>query len=138
MLSREALEARRLEAMELYKLGFTGAEVAKRYGVSRTTTSRWVRALRSKGADGLKLRKAKGRPRRHDWPALAEEIRALYEETGKPSYHDFSVILSERLQINYAKDHLGCILHRLGIAQCRNSRSASPVTAAPLRPSDLS
>src|SRR5258706_3133206 len=63
-LTREEMEGRRLEAARELLNGLSQSKVARKFGVSRTTASRWYRSLAGKGVDSLKRRKATGRPRR--------------------------------------------------------------------------
>src|SRR5204863_9127830 len=63
-LNRDEMEKRRLEAVQDLQRGLTQSSVAPKFGVSRTTASRWNRALRQKGVDALRKRRATGRPSR--------------------------------------------------------------------------
>src|SRR5438874_6088868 len=63
-LNREEMEKRRLEAVQDLLEGLTQSNVARKFGVSRTTASRWNRALQQNGAEGLRKRRATGRPSR--------------------------------------------------------------------------
>jgi transposase len=63
-LNRDEMEKRRLEAVQDLLTGLTQSSVARKFGVSRTTASRWNRALRQKGVESLKKRRATGRPSR--------------------------------------------------------------------------
>ena len=57
-LNRDEMEKRRLEAVQDLQEGLTQSSVARKFGVSRTTASRWNRALRQKGVDALRKRRA--------------------------------------------------------------------------------
>src|SRR5215472_9849831 len=63
-LNRDEMEKRRLEAVQDLLRGLTQSSVARKFCVSRTTASRWNRALRQKGVDALRKRRATGRPSR--------------------------------------------------------------------------
>src|SRR5438876_10082361 len=63
-LNRDEMERRRLEAVQDLLKGLTQSSVARKFGVSRTTASRWNRALQQKGVDSLRKRRATGRPSR--------------------------------------------------------------------------
>src|SRR6476659_2425941 len=67
-LNRDEMEKRRLEAVQDLLRGLTQSSVARKFGVSRTTASRWNRALQQNGVDSLRKRRATGRPSRlsHD------------------------------------------------------------------------
>ena len=74
-MTREEMESRRLEACEYLKAHIdergAAAEAARRFGVTRTSASRWVEAIR-RGKD-LHLRKASGRPS----SLTPEQLRSL-------------------------------------------------------------
>ena len=61
-LSRDEMERRRLEAAEDLQKGITQARVARKFGVSRTTASRWYRILEGQGMERLRKRKAVLKP----------------------------------------------------------------------------
>src|SRR5437868_10073606 len=63
-LNRDEMEQRRMEAVQDLIRGLTQSSVARKFGVSRTTASRWNRALQQKGVDALRKRRATGRPSR--------------------------------------------------------------------------
>src|SRR5258708_26721298 len=63
-LNRDEMETRRLEAVQDLQRGLTQSSVARKFGVSRTTASRWNRALQQKGVEALRKRRATGRPSR--------------------------------------------------------------------------
>ena len=79
VLSREEMETRRLAAATELLGGLTQSKVASKYGVSRTTASRWARALENNGVDGLRKRRATGRPSRLRPDQLAQ-LREIYAE----------------------------------------------------------
>src|SRR5579862_1428184 len=76
-LNRDEMERRRLEAAEDLLKGVTQARVARKFGVSRTTASRWFRTLEGQGMERLRKRKAPGRPSRLS-SAQMQEIRELF------------------------------------------------------------
>src|SRR5512133_2557976 len=64
LLSRDEMESRRLLAAQDLQTGLSQSQVARKFGVSRTTASRWNRSLSGKGMEALKKRRAPGRPSR--------------------------------------------------------------------------
>ncbi len=67
------MEARRRQAVRMFKDGSTQAEVARALGVSRQSASRWFKKWRSEGA-----RAAKGAGRAGRLPRLADrDLRAV-------------------------------------------------------------
>jgi len=75
ILTRDEMESRRLLAAQELQRGLSQSQVARKFGVSRTTASRWCRALNGKGVEGLRKRRAPGRPSRLN----AEQLRGVGE-----------------------------------------------------------
>src|ERR1700722_13102325 len=64
ILTRDEMESRRLLAAQDLQNGLTQSQIAHKFGVSRTTASRWHRAMHRRGVDSLRKRRATGRPSR--------------------------------------------------------------------------
>jgi transposase len=121
-LSREEMEYRRLQAARELANGSSQSRVARKFGVSRTTTSRWRRALDHKGVEGLRKRRATGRPSR-----LTEEqkagVVALHAEGATAfGFPDdrwttarLATAIEQRFGIRYDQDHVGRLMHALGL-----------------------
>src|ERR1035438_3472298 len=75
LLSRDEMESRRLLAAQDLQTGLSQSQVARKFGVSRTTASRWHRALSGRGVEALRKRRAPGRPSRLG----ADQLRGLAE-----------------------------------------------------------
>src|SRR6266566_2497569 len=73
VLTRDEMESRRLLAAQDLQTGLTQSQVARKHGVSRTTASRWNRALSGKGVEALRKRRAPGRPSR----LTADQLKIL-------------------------------------------------------------
>ena len=121
-LNRDEMELRRLEAAEELLRGTTQARVARQFGVSRTTASRWNRALAGHGVERLRKRKAPGRPSRLTSSQQAEVIeifalgpRAFGFETDHWSTARLAHAIHTRFGIRYDPDHVGRLMHRLGL-----------------------
>lgn len=121
-LSRDEMERRRLEAAGDLLKGITQARVARKFGVSRTTASRWCRTLEGQGLERLRKRKAPGRPSRLSSSQLAEvrEIfaagpRAFGFETDRWTTARLALAIERRFNIRYDPDHVGRIMHRLSL-----------------------
>src|SRR5204863_2630939 len=79
ILNRDEMESRRLLAAQDLQTGLTQSQVARKFGVSRTTASRWHRALNGKGVEALRKRRAPGRPSRLSAEQMAG-VGALFVE----------------------------------------------------------
>ena len=78
ILTRDEMESRRLLAAQDLQRGLSQSQVARKFGVSRTTASRWYRSLSGKGVESLRKRRAPGRPSRltaEQLPILRRSIR---------------------------------------------------------------
>lgn len=107
-LTRDEMEQRRLEAVELLKTGVNQSEVARRLGVTRTSAMRWARRLRA----GQSMQKSLGTGR----PSLVTsgDLYGLYrgrpdgEWTGKA----FAAAIEDVFHVTYDSDHAGKLLKR--------------------------
>jgi putative transposase len=121
-LSRDEMERRRLQAAEDLQNGLSQARVARKFGVSRTTASRWHRTLAGHGMERLRKRKAPGRPSRLSASQMAEvrEIfaggaRACGFESDRWTTAKLAQAIETRFAIRYDPDHVGRLMHRLGL-----------------------
>jgi putative transposase len=126
-LNRDDMEKRRLEAVQDLLRGLTQSNVARKFGVSRTTASRWNRALRQKGVDSLRKRRATGRPSRLTREQLAL-IPGLFAQGAL--VHGFednhwttarlASVIECRLGVHYDHDHVGRLMQKLGLREPRH------------------
>jgi putative transposase len=125
-LTREDMETRRLAAANELLTGVTQSLVARRYGVSRTTASRWNRSIVRKGVEGLRLRRATGRPSRLTADQV-ESIRRMY--FGGAAAHGFvsdrwttgrlAKAIERQFGVHYDQDHVGRLMHKFGLRERR-------------------
>ena len=121
-LNRDEMERRRLEAAQQLLKGVSQARVARMYGVSRTTASRWHRALEGQNLERLRKRKAPGRPSRLS-AAQRTEIAEIFARGPRSSGFDsdrwttarLAKAIEARFGIRYDPDHVGRLMHRLGL-----------------------
>ena len=122
VLSREEMEKRRLAAASELLGGLTQSKVASKFGVSRTTASRWARALTHNGVEGLRKRRATGRPSRLQ-PAQLAQLSDIYNEGALASGFEsdrwttskLAVVIEQKFGVHYDQDHVGRLLHKLGL-----------------------
>jgi len=130
ILTRDEMESRRLLAAQDLQTGLKQSEVARKFGVSRTTASRWHRALHGRGVEALRKRRAPGRPSRLSADQLSV-ISGIYREGPRAAGLDtdrwttlrFADAIFNRFGVRYDPDHVGRILHRLGLRE-RKARPA--------------
>jgi transposase len=120
------METRRLAAARELLDGVSQSTVARRYGVSRTTASRWQQSIVNRGMDGLRKRRASGRPSRLK-PEQLELSRQMYR-AGASSYGfsrdrwttgKLAEAIERQFGIRYDRDHVGRLMHKLGLRQRR-------------------
>ena len=136
VLNRDEMEQRRLLAAADLQGGVSQSAVARKFGVSRTTASRWGRTLNGSGLDGLRKRRAPGRPCRLNTDQFREVAR-IYEagpraagiDTERWTTARFADAIFGRFGVRYDPDHAGRIMHRLGLRQrtgAAHRRAAPP------------
>jgi putative transposase len=122
LLNRDEMERRRLEAAQDLLNGIAQSQVARKFGVSRTTASRWQRALRGSGVDSLRKRRAPGRPSRLS-PEQLNGLASLMDEGAMPyGFPDarwttvrLAVAIEARFGVRYDPDHVGRLMHKMGL-----------------------
>jgi len=120
-MTRAELEARRLDAIPGLQNGTAISELARRYEVTRTTVYRWKRAL-ARG-ESLKASRTPGRPSRLS-ADQREKIRILFyagprDPTQRWTQRTFTAALQTKLKIEYSQDHVGRLMHQLGLTAIR-------------------
>src|ERR1017187_1214701 len=119
ILTRDEMESRRLLAAQDLQTGLSQSQVARKFGVSRTTASRWSRSLSGKGLESLRKRRAPGRPSRLTTDQLtgAAEIyrsgpRAAGFDSDRWTTARFADAIRMRFEVRYDPEHVGRIMHR--------------------------
>jgi transposase len=122
ILTRDEMESRRLLAAQDLQNGLTQSQIARKFGVSRTTASRWHGALNCRGVESLRKRRATGRPSRlnlEQQQGVAEIFRAGAKASGftedRWTTARFASAIDKCYGIRYDPDHVGRIMHQLGL-----------------------
>ena len=138
-MTRLELEARRMEAIPDLDSNTMQAEIARRFGVSRTTVSRWKRAR----AQGSELKRSAwgsvsgtmsptpGRPPRLGPVHIAMCMgryslgpRASGFDGGGWTQDRFAKVIHDVSGVEYDPDHVGRLMRRWGLRPKRESRNA--------------
>jgi putative transposase len=129
LLNRDEMERRRLEAAQHLLNGIAQAEVARKFGVSRTTASRWQRALKGSGVDSLRKRRAPGRPSRLSQDQLSGLASLMDEGAMLYGFPDarwttarLAVAIEARYGVRYDPDHVGRLMHKMGLRKLEPPR----------------
>jgi transposase len=138
LLTRDEMERRRLAAAQDLLNGVPQARVARKFGVSRTTASRWGRALDNDGMECLRKRRATGRPSRltvEQRTEIVEMFTAGPRAAGLDSERWTTARLAEaiynRFGVRYDPDHVGRLMHRLGLRKKQRGTLEAPVQFQP-------
>lgn len=117
-LSRDELERRRLLAAADLRGGMYQAEVARKYGVSRASVSRWTAALEDDGEEGLKRTFSPGFPSKlsdDQWQQLEEMLLKGPREFGYSSEvwtgKRVARLVREKFGARYNPNYLIDVLH---------------------------
>lgn len=131
-LSREEMERRRLSAAKELDEGVQQAKIARKYGVSEATVSRWAKVVRTRGVDALRSTKASGKSRLSEsqleqlLDILLEGARANGFETDIWTTERVARVIKKRFGVSYNADHVSRILHeKLGMSYQKPKRRAS-------------
>jgi putative transposase len=140
ILTRDEMESRRLMAAQDLQTGVSQSKVARKYGVSRTTASRWHRALFGKGVEALRKRRAPGRPSRLSKDQL-QGVAELYQAGPRTAGFDadrwttqrFAEAIYAKFAVRYDPDHVGRVMHKLGLRERKHvvERQADITMPAP-------
>jgi len=138
ILTRDEMESRRLLAAQDLQRGLSQSQVARKFGVSRTTASRWYRSLSGKGMESLRKRRAPGRPSRLTAKQLAD-VADVYRagalaagfESDRWTTSRFADAIFACFAVRYDPDHVGRIMHRLGLRERTRPRTRVVAVAYP-------
>jgi transposase len=130
---RAALEARRLQAAELFAQGRTQAEVAHELGVSRQSAHIWHTRFQEGGVDALRSRGPTGPDPKLSAAQLAKVEQALLQgarangfETDLWTLERVAVVITQLTGVRYHPGRVWVILRRrLGWSLQRPERRAS-------------
>ena len=139
ILNRDEMESRRLLAAQDLQTGLSQSQVARKFGVSRTTTSRWNRKLNGQGVESLRKHRAPGRPSRLSADQL-KTVADIYKagpaaagiEAKRWTTSHFAEAIFAHFGVRYDPDHAGRIIYRLGLRErrCRVRKSITTLPAA--------
>ncbi len=107
-LTRNEMESRRLAAAAcLSPVRGSAAAIARQFGVSRTSASRWAHQVAT--GQSMRKKRAPGRPAR----ITLDQWRAVFHSEESWTCFRFADAILERLGVHYSSDHAGRILQKL-------------------------
>lgn len=121
-----------MRAAKMFEEGATQSEVARRFGVTRTTASRWFATWRGGGTEALRSAGRRGRKPRLSGEELRSVERALLEGArahGFPTdlwtLERVAQVIRKRTGKRYHPGHVWRILRRMGWSLQRPARRAA-------------
>ena len=124
ILTRDEMESRRLLAAQDLQNGLSQSQIARKFGVSRTTASRWHRALHRRGVESLRKRRATGRPSRLTMDQRTGVIQLFQAGALAAGFLDnrwttarLAQAIFQRFSVRYDPDHVGRMMHQLGLRE---------------------
>lgn len=130
--SAEVLEYRRHQALELLEEGRSINEVARLMKCAPSSVMRWRDARESEGEEGLKVKKASGRP-----PKLSEKQKRKLEKillkgpvasgyrTDLWTIARIAEVIERNFGVSYHRDHIGRLLGQMGWSHQKPERRAA-------------
>jgi transposase len=128
---RKYMEMRRKFGVEMYKNGFNEFQVAEACGVKQPSVSRWVKAEREEGEDGLKSKPVPGRSRLDD--AQKEELKKLVTKSPKEFGFEaelwtspmVAILIKDQFGVSYHEGNVRKILRSLGLSSQKPIKRAT-------------
>ena len=118
--SPEALEARRVRAIELLRGGRSLSEVARMVGCHPSAVMRWRNTVRRHGKAGICAKPIPGRPAKLTVRQMARLERLLLKGAMAHGYRTdiwttrrIADLIEDKFGIRYHRDHVGRLLHRM-------------------------
>jgi len=138
--SADLLKDRRKRALALLDTGQTLNEVARQIGCNASSVMRWRDARRRRGEKGLEVRFSPGRPRRLDRKQQQRLIRMLLKGAQAQGYRTelwttarIAEVIRRELGVEYHRDHVGRLMHRMGWSPQKPERRAVERDEAAIR-----
>jgi transposase len=138
-LSRDEMEKRRFAAARRILAGDSIGAIAREFNVDKKSVYEWVEIIHERGMEGLRKRRATGRPPFLD-PSHYAELREIYE--AGPRSVGFNIktdhwtnwmiqkLIEEKFGVKYTPECAGKLLIKLGIRSKRAKRPISDNSAA--------
>src|ERR1043165_4911086 len=141
LLTRDEMESRRLMAAQDLQEGLSQSQVARKFGVSRTTASRWHRALSGRGVEALRKRRAPGRPCRLTVEQMARVVEIYHEGASNHGFPNdrwttarLATVIQLKFGVRYDPDHVGRLMHKFCLGRDRTLHAQAQSTSAAFSP----
>ena len=128
-LTKKQKEQRRIMAAKDLEAGMSQADVARKYGVDDSNVSRWDKARKEKGIEGLRSTTSSGRPSKLGSDEKKELVEILEKgaiesgfETDVWTGKRVSKLIKDRFGVEYHFKHIPRLLRQLGFRQIKPKR----------------
>lgn len=128
----QEMNAKRRRAIDLFGQGLTGREVAQRVDVDQSTAWCWRKAWRERGLEGITSKISPGRSPALDGKQRARLVTMIKEgpvahgwATDLWSTQRIADLIERHFGVRHHRDHVGRILHQLGLSWQKPRRRAS-------------
>lgn len=135
-----ALQTRRMQAAQWFQRGYSQAQIARRFQVSRPTAHRWYQAWRRQGRAGLRGAGRAGRKPRLSWQNLRRLEAALLQgptvwgfRTHLWTLERMAEVVWKTCQVRYSLSQVWRVLRQLGWSRQRPDRRARERNEAAIR-----
>ena len=125
------LEERRRKIIAFLKRNLSLHEIARRIGCHASSVLRWRNAFRSQGPAGLKAKPASGRPPKLSSQQQQRLVGLLAQGAVAHGYRTelwttqrIAELIEQRLGVQYHRNHVGKLVHRLGWSHQKPERRA--------------
>ena len=115
--SQNALEFRRLRAIELYEQGWKPVRIAEALGVTRSAVSQWLKLYREKGIEALRYKKVTKKPTRLSEEQKSELLTMLRQGAEAFGYRGHvwtqarvGELIQRKFGVSYHPNHVGKVL----------------------------
>lgn len=132
IVTRAAMEARRMQAIELLRQGMSQAEVARKFDVTKAAVSYWHKKWKEQGKRSLRAKPHSGRPTKLDeeqrqqlMDYLDQGALACGFETDDWTCPRIQRLIAQRFAVDYHVDHLSRLLRELGYSAQRPKRRSN-------------
>ena len=138
--SPELLEDRRRRALALLDEGRSLNEVARRIGCATSSVMRWRDLRRGGGEKALKVRSSPGRPHKLALIRCRLLLKLLLQGALASGYPTqlwttarIAEVIRKKFRVQYHRDHVGRLMHRLGWSHQKPQRRALERDEAKIR-----
>lgn len=131
-MTRVQMEARRMQAIELLRAGWSPTEVARKFDVTTSAVSHWKKTWKEQGKRALATKPHSGRPSKLD-DAQKQQLMDFLDQGARACGFDsddwtcprVQQLIAKAFDVEYHVDHLSRLLRELGYSAQRPKRRSN-------------